>query len=121
MVAVTGQTLPGRTHHRPSWQEYYVRKEESPSSNTKNGVTDGVREPGKAGITARPEGLSEGGNPSATSAEPTPLFNNIISNSAAEVNQTHIVYHLYQKIIHPIKRQTFGFVLFMGRVVSFPA
>ena len=52
----------------------YVRIEESPSGDSKNGVADGARNSGKAGFTAGPEGLSRGGNPSATNAEPTPLL-----------------------------------------------
>ena len=63
----------------------YVRIEESPSGNSKNGVTDGAGDSGKAGVTARPEGLPEGGNPSATNTEPTPLFNNSIPKTPSDV------------------------------------
>ena len=64
---------------------------ESPSGNSKNGVTDGAANTGKAGVTAGPEGLSEGGNPSTPSAEPTPLFNNSIRRFASVVNSTFCV------------------------------
>ena len=70
-------------------QGNYVRIEESPSSNSKNGVTDGAGNSGKAGVTARPEGLPEGGNPSTMNAEPTPLFNNSISQTAPGVNTNY--------------------------------
>lgn len=64
----------------------YVRIEESPSSNSKNGVTDGASDSGKVGFTAGPEGLSRGGNPSATNAEPTPLLNESIAQTPPVVN-----------------------------------
>lgn len=67
-------------------QGNYVRIEESPSGNSKYGVTDGAENSGKAGMPMGPEGLSEGSNPSAT-AEPMPLPNNSISESAPEVNE----------------------------------
>ena len=64
----------------------YVRIEESPSSNSKNGVTDGASDSGKVGFTAGPEGLSRGGNPSTTNAEPTPLLNESIPKTPPVVN-----------------------------------
>lgn len=64
----------------------YVRIEESPSGNSKNGVTDGASDSGKAGITARPEGLSEGGHPSAEKTEPMHSFNSSIRHLEQNVN-----------------------------------
>lgn len=61
------------------------RIEESPSGNSKYGVTDGADNSGKAGMPMGPEGLSEGNNPSA-SAEPMLLPDNSIPENGAEVN-----------------------------------
>lgn len=58
----------------------YLIPKESPSGNSKYGVTDGAENSGKAGTPMGPEGLSEGSNPSAT-AESLPLpFCNIAHN-----------------------------------------
>ena len=66
----------------------YVRIEESPSSNSKYGVTDGAVT-GEDGVTARPEGLSKEANLSAPNkgAAPTlPLSAPIIADSSAGGN-----------------------------------
>lgn len=62
---------------------------ESPSSNSKSGVTDGAGEPGGDGITTRPEGLSMGSAPSApkTGAESAlPYVDSTIAQGAKNVN-----------------------------------
>lgn len=76
-VTVSGQTVyvAAVVDQRPDNKFYlsemvdsngnYVRIEESPSGNSKNGVTDGAVTSGD-GLTARPEGLSVGATPSAT-------------------------------------------------------
>ncbi len=63
----------------------YVRIEESPSGNSKNGVTDGAGDSGKAGVTARPEELSKGSDLAAAAA-PTLLSNSNIPNEQDSVN-----------------------------------
>lgn len=63
----------------------YVRIEESPSGNSKNGLPMGLEDQ-QVRNYAGPEGLSEGDSPSATSTEPTPLFNNSISQTEPGVN-----------------------------------
>lgn len=60
--------------------------EESPSGNSKYGVTDGAENSGRAGKPMGPEGLSEGGNPFAN-AKPTPLPTNIVPRTGEEVNR----------------------------------
>ncbi len=63
----------------------YVRTEESPSGNSKYGVTDGAENSGRAGKPMGPEGLSEGDNPFAH-AKPTLLLFSSISKTSCEVN-----------------------------------
>ena len=58
--------------------------EESPSGNSKYGVTDGADNSGKAGMPMGPEGLSEGSNPPAN-AEPMPLPDTIVTDGGNEV------------------------------------
>lgn len=67
----------------------YVRIEESPSGNSKNGVTDGAGQASGAGVTAGPEGLSSGASPSApnTGAEPVaPVVDVTIAQESDSVN-----------------------------------
>ena len=64
----------------------YVRIEESPSGNSKNGLPMGLEDQ-QVRDYAGPEGLSREGNPSTTSAEPTPLFNNSIPETEPSVNR----------------------------------
>jgi hypothetical protein len=52
----------------------YVRINESPSGSSKSGVTDGAENIDGAGVTARPEGLSEGNAPSTSQNEVKPAF-----------------------------------------------
>lgn len=52
----------------------YVRINESPSGSSKSGITDGAENIGGAGVTARPEGLSEGNAPSTSQNEVKPAF-----------------------------------------------
>lgn len=63
----------------------YVRIEESPSGNSKNGLPMGP-ENQQGRDYAGPEGLSEGDNPSAESAEPMSHFNNSIRENVPVVN-----------------------------------
>lgn len=68
----------------------YIRIEESPSGNSKNGLPMGP-ENQQVRDYAGPEELPEGGNPSAQSAKPTPHFNNSIRQSSANVNPNEAV------------------------------
>ena len=52
----------------------YVRINESPSGSSKSGITDGAENIDGAGVTARPEGLSEGNAPSTSQNEVKPAF-----------------------------------------------
>lgn len=63
----------------------YVRIEESPSGNSKNGLPMGP-EVQQGRDHAGPEELSEGSNPSAT-AEPMPLPKNIVLDQSDEVKK----------------------------------
>lgn len=68
----------------------YVRIEESPSGNSKNGLPMGP-ENQQGRDYAGPEELPEGGNPSATNTEPTPHFNNSIPKTPPDVNPNESV------------------------------
>lgn len=67
----------------------YVRINETPSGNSKSGVTDGGRTSAGDGFTARPEGVYEGNNPSASNqndAEPmSPNLDYIVAQKAENV------------------------------------
>lgn len=52
----------------------YVRINESPSGSSKSRITDGAENIDGAGVTARPEGLSEGNAPSTSQNEVKPAF-----------------------------------------------
>ena len=67
------------------FKNFIVRIGESPSGNSKNGLPMGL-ENQQVRDYAGPEGLSEGGTPSTTSAEPTPLINNSIPKTEIGVN-----------------------------------
>ena len=71
----------------------YVKIEESPSSNSKNGVTDGAGQASGAGITAGPEGLSSGASPSTPNVgiEPVaPVIDSTIAQDADSVNSNTV-------------------------------
>ena len=63
----------------------YIRIEESPSGNSKNGLPMGP-ENQQGRDHAGPEGLSEGDNPSTESADPMSRFNNSIRDNVPVVN-----------------------------------
>ena len=67
----------------------YVRINETPSGNSKSGVTDGGRTSAGDGFTARPEGVYEGNSPSASNqndAEPvSPNLDYMVAQKAKEV------------------------------------
>lgn len=67
----------------------YVRINESPSGSSKSGITDGAENIDGAGVTARPEGLSEGNAPSTSQNEVKPAFpfvNTTVPQDTAGVN-----------------------------------
>ena len=61
-----------------------LSKKESPSGNSKYGVTDGAGRSDEAGITVGPEGLSEVDNPS-DDAEPMPNLNTNVAHDEENV------------------------------------
>ena len=71
----------------------YVRIEESPSGNSKYGVTDGAENSARPGSPPRPEGLSEADSPSAETAEPTSDLNNSVSQVKGGVKRGPDVPH----------------------------